>query len=121
MSTREKARFGRATVGIAAAGVLVLTPGAYAQDASTRDVIVAQADGNATEGDPLVLPSLNVGAGQENANGPVNGYVAGRSATATKTDTPINEVPQSITVLCTSVTRSGASLPVRDVGGSPGK
>src|SRR5262245_16314252 len=32
----------------------------------------------------------------ERANGPVVGYVAGRSATATKTDTPILETPQSI-------------------------
>src|SRR5262245_63841288 len=30
----------------------------------------------------------------ERANGPVVGYVAGRSATATKTDTPILETPQ---------------------------
>lgn len=35
----------------------------------------------------------------ETAWGPVQGYVANRSATATKTDTPIIEVPQSISVV----------------------
>lgn len=35
----------------------------------------------------------------ERANGPVDGYVARRSATATKTDTPLIETPQSITVV----------------------
>lgn len=36
---------------------------------------------------------------QETATGPVEGYVAARTATGTKTDTPINEVPQSISVI----------------------
>lgn len=35
----------------------------------------------------------------ENARGPVKGYVASRSATATKTDTPLLETPQSISVV----------------------
>ncbi len=35
----------------------------------------------------------------ETAWGPANGFVASRSATATKTDTPIIEVPQSISVV----------------------
>lgn len=35
----------------------------------------------------------------ETAWGPVNGFVASRSATGTKTDTPIIEVPQSISVI----------------------
>src|SRR5699024_1934915 len=35
----------------------------------------------------------------ETAWGPVNGFVANRSASATKTDTPIIEVPQSISVV----------------------
>lgn len=35
----------------------------------------------------------------EDPSGPVNGYVAKRSATATKTDTPIIEIPQSISVV----------------------
>jgi iron complex outermembrane receptor protein len=35
----------------------------------------------------------------ERATGPVNGYVAGQSATGTKTDTPILETPQAISVI----------------------
>ncbi|MGP9811256.1 TonB-dependent siderophore receptor [Rhodopseudomonas sp. NSM] len=35
----------------------------------------------------------------ETATGPVNGYVASRSASATKTDTPILETPQTISVV----------------------
>ncbi|MCC5901399.1 MAG: TonB-dependent siderophore receptor [Halomonas sp.] len=36
---------------------------------------------------------------QETATGPVDGFVATRTATGTKTDTPLNEVPQSISVI----------------------
>ncbi|HET6720086.1 MAG TPA: TonB-dependent siderophore receptor [Rhodocyclaceae bacterium] len=36
---------------------------------------------------------------RERADGPVQGYRATRSATATRTDTPLKEVPQSITVV----------------------
>jgi iron complex outermembrane recepter protein len=39
------------------------------------------------------------GAGRERANGPVVGYLASQSATATKTDTPILTTPQSISVV----------------------
>lgn len=47
-----------------------------------------------------VLPVVTVKAGaeRETATGPVNGYVAKRSATGTKTDTAIIETPQSISV-----------------------
>jgi iron complex outermembrane receptor protein len=48
-------------------------------------------------------PSSDAPAGEgqssERAKGPVNGYSAGLSATATKTDTPILETPQSISVV----------------------
>lgn len=46
------------------------------------------------------LPQVTVrAASAETATGPVGGYVARRSATATKTDTPIAETPQSISVI----------------------
>ncbi|WP_144633537.1 TonB-dependent siderophore receptor [Bordetella genomosp. 13] len=46
------------------------------------------------------LPAVKVeGVGEETATGPVYGYSARRSATATKTDTPLIETAQSITVL----------------------
>ncbi|MET3431260.1 iron complex outermembrane receptor protein [Herbaspirillum seropedicae] len=46
------------------------------------------------------LPQITVTAGpEEKAAGPVHGFVAKRSATATKTDTPITETPQSVSVV----------------------
>lgn len=48
----------------------------------------------------LQLDTTSVtGAAVESAYGPVNGYVASRSATGTKTDTPILEIPQAINVV----------------------
>ncbi|MGC4011292.1 MAG: TonB-dependent siderophore receptor [Pseudomonas sp.] len=44
-------------------------------------------------------PTTIKGANQESAWGPVKGYVASRTGTATKTDTPILEVPQTINVI----------------------
>lgn len=52
-----------------------------------------QADGS------LTLPSLAVTGALESATGPVDGYVARRSATATKTNAAIIETPQSISVV----------------------
>ncbi len=45
------------------------------------------------------LPQVEIKADAETANGPVNGYVAKRTASATKTDTPVLEVPQSVSVV----------------------
>ncbi|MGC4060225.1 MAG: TonB-dependent siderophore receptor [Aquabacterium sp.] len=52
-------------------------------------------DGSAT------LPAVTVTAQRptETATGPVQGFAAKRSATGTKTDTPILEIPQSISVI----------------------
>ena len=50
---------------------------------------------------PAVLPPLKVEgqAPAEFADGPVQGYRATRSATGTKTDTPLKDVPQSVQVV----------------------
>lgn len=45
------------------------------------------------------LPEVRVTTEGETASGPVNGIVARRSATGTKTDTALIETPQSITVV----------------------
>lgn len=51
-------------------------------------------------GDSLELaPTTISGRTAESAYGPVDGYVATRSATGTKTDTPILEIPQTINVV----------------------
>lgn len=54
----------------------------------------------AEAGAALQLGATSIsGALSESAYGPVDGYVATRSATATKTDTPILEIPQTINVV----------------------
>jgi len=51
-------------------------------------------------GEATLAPvTVTAGTERENAWGPVKGYVAERSATGTKTDTPIVETPQSISVV----------------------
>lgn len=47
----------------------------------------------------LDLAPTHISAARESAWGPVDGYVAKKSATGTKTDTPLNEVPQTINVI----------------------
>ncbi len=60
-------------------------------------VLLAQ---QAAVGPTTTLPAVTVeGSGEETATSPVLGYAATRSATATKTDTPLNETAQSITVV----------------------
>ena len=69
--------------------------------------LAAAADGAAmvvrdtAAGSRSALPPVLVTAQaeRETATGPVRGYAARRSATGTKTDTPIIETPQSITVI----------------------
>jgi iron complex outermembrane receptor protein len=64
---------------------------------------MAVAQGNAPSVDApagvLVLPEINVQAGIERGYSPVDGFVAGVSTSGTKTDTPIIETPQSISVI----------------------
>jgi catecholate siderophore receptor len=48
---------------------------------------------------PTTLPEVKVEATEERADGPVDGYRATRSATFTKTDTPLKEVPASVSVV----------------------
>jgi iron complex outermembrane receptor protein len=48
---------------------------------------------------PLALEEMQVTASAERADGPVQGYRATRSASATRTDTAIHETPQSISVV----------------------
>ncbi|RAI59588.1 TonB-dependent siderophore receptor [Roseicella frigidaeris] len=47
----------------------------------------------------IELPTLEVQDQAERADGPVQGYRATRSATGTRTDTPLRDIPQSIAVV----------------------
>ncbi|WP_095148509.1 TonB-dependent siderophore receptor [Pseudomonas sp. Irchel s3a18] len=57
----------------------------------------------AEEPRPLELDAISVSSEYESATGPVKGYRATRSASATKTDTAIRDIPQSISVIPASV------------------
>ncbi|MGE8101653.1 TonB-dependent siderophore receptor [Pseudomonas fluorescens] len=52
---------------------------------------------------PLELDTISVTSDYESATGPVNGYRATRSSSATKTDSAIRDIPQSISVIPASV------------------
>lgn len=60
------------------------------------------------------LPEVKVSADQEKTNGVVNGYVAKRAKTATKTDTPIIETPQSISVITSDQMRDQNVQSIQD-------
>ena len=74
---------------------LQLTPLARAIHAGWFGLVV----GGAACAADTALPQVVVKGEQEKATGPVQGYVANRSATGTKTDTAVLETPQSVTVI----------------------
>lgn len=61
------------------------------------------------------LQQVNVQGNLERADGPVTGYRATRSATFTKTDTPLKEVPASITVVPAELIQDQAMQSIADV------
>jgi len=68
-----------------------------------------------SSGDTQLAPvNVNARIDGENAWGPVDGYLATRSATATKTDTPINETPQSISVVTADLIRATGAIRLSD-------
>ena len=79
--------------------------------AAAQTATPSDAPASAPTGTETTLPAIRVKAAAQNesATGPVTGYSAKRSATATKTDTPLNEVPQSISVITADQVRDQAS------------
>ncbi|MGO4354785.1 TonB-dependent siderophore receptor [Rhizobium sp. RAF36] len=73
--------------GAAAIGLVAAMP-AQAQDATALAPITIQGQAGAANSEAT-------------ATSPVKGYVAKRSATGSKSDTPINEIPQSVSVIGT--------------------
>ncbi|ADP18075.1 iron uptake receptor 1 [Achromobacter xylosoxidans A8] len=68
-----------------------------------------------------MLPAVRVEGAQESAYGPVVGIVAQRSATGTKTDTPILEIPQTVNVVTRDeITMRGARSIVEALAYTPG-
>ncbi|HEV7930597.1 MAG TPA: TonB-dependent receptor plug domain-containing protein, partial [Nitrosospira sp.] len=64
-------------------------------------------------GQPAILPPVKVSAPA--ITGPTDGYVATKSFSATRTDTPLRDVPQSITVVTKDLIRDQAMLSIADV------
>lgn len=68
-----------------------------------------------------VLPAVRVEGTDESAYGPVAGIVAQRSASGTKTDTPILEIPQTVNVVTRDeITMRGARSIVEALAYTPG-
>ena len=85
-------------VALAAVSYLALTSALSAQERYDNSRTSSGQDARAQG---VALPTIDV-SGQtavERANGPVVGYVAKQSATATKTDTAVLETPQSISIV----------------------
>jgi len=67
--------------------------------------------------DEVILSELSVtgtGPASERADGPVAGYRATRSATATRTDTPVRDAPQSINIVPRAVITDQQDLRLTD-------
>lgn len=61
----------------------------------------AQAQEAQNESGSTLAPIVLQGEGEQGGTGPVRGYVAKQTTTGSKTDTPINEIPQSVSVIGT--------------------
>lgn len=96
MNTTPPSRFAIRPLAHAALLALLCSAAAHAQTAA---------------GDPTpMLPTVKVVGDKETATGPVDGYAARRAATGTKTDTPLAETPQAITVITRDlITDTGAT------------
>jgi catecholate siderophore receptor len=69
----------------------------------------------AAQGAEQTMPQVTVQDQAERADGPVQGYRATRSATFTKTDTPLKEVPASVTVVPAQLMKDQAMKSLADV------
>ncbi|WP_458156636.1 TonB-dependent siderophore receptor [Bradyrhizobium sp. 18BD] len=79
------------------------------QSASTR---ASRANRRAPAQQAAPTQSAANGATGEGAGGPVRGFVATRSGTATKTDTPLIETPQSVSVITTDQIRNQGAVSI---------
>lgn len=70
---------------------------------------------NAVQAEEQTLAQVNVQAQGEQADGPVAGYRATRSATFTKTDTPLKEVPASVAIVPAELMKDQAMESLADV------
>ena len=85
-------------------------PAAFAALAAFSAVAPAHA-----QTDEPALPEVRVQDQAERADGPVDGYRATRSSTATRTDTPLKEVPASVSVVPAQLMKDQAMRSMGDV------
>ena len=92
---RVKTRFRRLRASTAIVFGLLAAGGAFAQDAVPADEEITNGEAG---GGAINLDQVTVQERIETAWGPVDGYVAGQSATGTKIDTPLILVPTALRV-----------------------
>ena len=88
---------------------------ALAPRPSVLAVLAALASFTGARAADPTLSQVNVQAQAERADGPVQGYRATRSGTFTRTDTPLKEVPASITVVPADLMKDQAMQGMADV------
>ncbi|MCP1779734.1 iron complex outermembrane receptor protein [Bradyrhizobium japonicum] len=82
---------------------------------SRRSATARTARANRRSPAQRAMPTQSASANRdtdERANGPVRGFVATRSGTATKTDTPLIETPQSVSVVTTDQIRNQGAVSI---------
>lgn len=77
--------------------------------------LAALAASGLAHGAETTLPQVTVREQAERADGPVTGYNATRSSTFTKTDTPLREVPASVTVVPAQLMKDASMQSMGDV------
>src|SRR5258706_735832 len=78
-------------------------------------ILISLAAPSAARAADQVLSEIKVQEQAERADGPVDGYRATRSNTATKTDTPLKDIPSSLTVVPAQLMQDQAMRGMGDV------
>lgn len=89
-------------------------PAARPRPARKPQTASAASRRTAQRGTTAASAAAAASAGAETATGPVRGYLASQSGTGTKTDTPLRETPQSITVVTADRVTDQAALTVQE-------
>ncbi|ODT86218.1 MAG: TonB-dependent receptor [Nitrosomonadales bacterium SCN 54-20] len=92
-------------------GLAVLLSGSGLEAVAEQDGYVIRKS-TVAESRPAMLPPVEVAAPA--IKGPTDGYVATKSFSATRTDTPLRDVPQSVTVVTKDQIRDQAMLSMTD-------
>jgi iron complex outermembrane receptor protein len=93
--------------------VVVEQPSRPTSRAARKRPVASAASRHAARRQP-VAPAAAADLRAETATGPVRGYLANQSGTGTKTDTPLRETPQSITVVTADRIADQGALTVQE-------